>query len=139
MRVACVLVTHLRAKLEMGRQPHLKDRAVMIVDRSKGRPLVVDHFPAAGVTSGMTLEQALSRNADSPVLEADEAVYRRVFHRVLLSLQEVSDRVEGASWARPTCASTGWRVLFPGCRWLTGVCKNEIIATNRPRHPSIPA
>ena len=26
MRVACVLVTHLRAKVEMGRQPHLKDR-----------------------------------------------------------------------------------------------------------------
>ena len=37
MRVACVLVTHLRAKVEMGRQPHLRDLAVMIVDRSKGQ------------------------------------------------------------------------------------------------------
>ena len=111
MRVACVLVTHRRAKVEMGRQPHLKDRPVMIVDRSGGRPLVVDHFPAAaGVAAGMTLEQALSRNADSPVLEADDAAYRRAFHQVLLSLQEVSDRVEGAGLGTAsTCASTGWR------------------------------
>ena len=110
MRVACVLVTHMRAKLEMQKQPHLKDRPALVVDRSRGRPLVVDHFPAAaGVAAGMTLEQALSRNADSPVLEADEAAYRRVFHRVLLSLQEVSDRVEGGDWAQPTCASTGWK------------------------------
>ena len=28
MRVACVLVTHLRAKVEMRRQPDLRDRAV---------------------------------------------------------------------------------------------------------------
>ena len=47
MRVACVLVTHLRAKVEMRRQPHLRDRAVLIVDRSRSRPLVIDHFPAA--------------------------------------------------------------------------------------------
>ena len=74
MRVACVLITHLRAKVEMGRRPHLRDLAVMIVDRSKGRPLVVDHFPAAaGVAPGMTLEQALSRNSDSPVLESGRA------------------------------------------------------------------
>ncbi len=62
MRVACVLVTHLRAKVEMGRQPHLKERPVLIVDRSQGRPAVVDRFPSAsGVAAGMTLEQALSR------------------------------------------------------------------------------
>ena len=33
MRVACVLVTHLRAKAEMLRHPHLKDSPVLIVDR----------------------------------------------------------------------------------------------------------
>ena len=97
MKIACVLITHLRAKVEMRRQPHLRDRAVLIVDRSQGKPLVIDHFPAAsGVATGMTLEQALSRQADGAVLEADEAAYRREFHRMLLSLQGVSDRVEGA-------------------------------------------
>ena len=44
----------------------------------------------------MTLEPALSRQANSAVLKADEAGYRREFHRVPLSLQRVSNRVEGA-------------------------------------------
>ena len=49
-----MLVTHLRAKVELRRQPHLKGRPAVIVDRSKGRPLVVDHLPAAaGVAAGM--------------------------------------------------------------------------------------
>ena len=97
MRIACVLITHLRAKVELERHSHLRDRPAVIVDRSGGRPLVVDHFPAApGVSVGMTLEQALSRHAGTIVLEGDEASYRRVFHQVLTSLQGISDRVEGA-------------------------------------------
>lgn len=97
MKVASVLITHLRAKVELRRQPHLRDRAVLIVDRSRSRPLVIDHFPAAShVAAGMTLEQALSRQPDGIVLEADEAAYRRAFHRMLVSLQGVSDRVECA-------------------------------------------
>ena len=96
MKVACVLVTHLRAKVEMRKRPDLKDQPVLIVDRSQGRALVIDHFPAAsGVAAGMVVEEALSRQADGIVLEADEAAYRREFHRMLVSLQGVSDRVEG--------------------------------------------
>ena len=63
MRVACVLVTHLRAKAEMKRHPHLKDSPVLVVDRdpSRARPLVVDRFPEASQAMvGMTLEQAAS-------------------------------------------------------------------------------
>ena len=90
-----MLVTHLRAKVELRKQPHLKDQPVVIVDRSKGRPLVVDTFPAAvGVSAGMTLEQALSQHPCTVVLEADEPSYQRVFHSVLTFLQGISDRVE---------------------------------------------
>ena len=97
MRVACVLITHLRAKVELQRQPHLANRPVVIADRSHGRPLVADRFPAcAGVAPGMPLEEALSRNAGTVVLDADEPAYQRVFRRVLSALQEVSDRVESA-------------------------------------------
>ena len=100
-----MLVTHLRARVELNRHPHLKDRPVLIIDRSRGRPLVADRFPAAaGVSAGMTLEQARSRQAGSALLEADEPAYRRVFHRMLASLQGVSDRVEagepGTAYAR---------------------------------------
>ena len=62
MRVACILITHLRAKAEMRRQPHLQDTPALIVARGLGlRPLVVDYFPcASGVQAGMTLEQAVA-------------------------------------------------------------------------------
>ena len=82
MRVACLLVTHLRAKVEMYRHSHLKDAPVVIVDRSpsRARPVVVDCFrSASGVKPGMTLEQAVSRHANAVVLDADEPYYRRVF------------------------------------------------------------
>ena len=133
MRVACVLVTHLRAKVEMGRQPHLKDLAVMIVDRSGGRPLVVDHFPAAGVAAGMTLEQALSRNVDSPVLEADEAAYRRAFHQVLLSLQGISDRVEGAGPGTAYVRLDGLEALYGGEDPLVAALLNAVPQGLQPR------
>ena len=95
MKVACVLLTHLRAKVEMRHHPHLKDSPAVIVDRSGPKPVVVDHLPACrGVAAGMTLEQALSRQADAVVLEADEQSYRRVFSQALASLQGISDRVE---------------------------------------------
>ncbi len=110
MKVACVLVTHLRAKVELRRQPQLQATPAVIVDRSGGRPVVVDALPAtAGVTPGMTLEEALSRHTNTTILEADEPAYQRVYQQVLTSLQGVSDRVEGRSRARPTSAWTAWR------------------------------
>ena len=96
MRVACVLVTHLRAKVELRNHPNIKETTAVIVDRSKGRPLVVDTFPAVvGVSPEMTQEQALSRQPGTIVLEADEPSYQNVFHRMLTALQGISDRVEG--------------------------------------------
>ena len=97
MKVACVLVTHLRAKVEMRRHPQLKSTPAIIVDRTGPKPVVVDHLPTCrGVAVGMPLEQALSRQADIVVLESDEQSYRRVFSRMLSSLQGISDRVEGS-------------------------------------------
>ena len=115
MRVACALVTHLRAKVELRDQPHLADRPAVIVDRSKGRPLVVDTFPAAvGVSAGMTLEQALSHHLSTVVLEADEPSYQRVFHRILASLQGISDRVEGAELGTAYVRLDGLEGMYGG-------------------------
>ena len=115
MRIACVLVTHLRAKVEINRQPHLKERPVLVVDRdpSRARALVVDHFPAASaVTAGMTLEQALSHHGNAVALYADEPYYRRVFGRMLAALQGVSDRVEGADLGMAYVRLDGLEGLF---------------------------
>ena len=115
MKIACVLITHLRAKVEMRRQPRLKDRPVLIVERRRGRSLVIDHFPAAsGVTAGMTLEQALSRQSGGIELEADESGYRQVFRRMLLSLQGVSDRVEGSELGTAYVGLDGLEALYGG-------------------------
>ena len=115
MRVACVLVTHLRAKVELRKQPHLADRPAVIVDRSKGRPLVVDTFPTtAGVSAGMTLEQAVSHHPSTVVLEADEPSYQRVFHRMLASLQSISDRVEGAELGTAYVRLDGLESMYGG-------------------------
>ena len=123
MRIACVLVTRLRAKVELRRQPHLKDRPSVIVDRSKGRPLVVDSLPAAlGVTAGMTMEQALSRHTNTTVLEADEPSYRRVFHRILTSLQGISDRVEESELGTAYVRLDGLEDLYGGEARLVPLC-----------------
>ena len=53
MRVACLLVTHLRAKVEMYRHSHLKDAPVVIVDRSPSRAL--HEIRRAGVVPGITM------------------------------------------------------------------------------------
>ena len=95
MRVACVLVTHLRAKLELQRQPRLGTAHGIVIGRDRGRAVVLDAMPpSSGVTAGMTVEEALSRQADAAVIEADESAYSRAFHEVLASLQSIGDRVE---------------------------------------------
>ncbi len=115
MRVACVLITHLRAKVELRRQPHLRASPAVIIDRSSGKPLVVDALPAAsGVIAGMTMEEALSRRPDTTVLEADEPTYRRVFQQALTALQGVSDRVEGAELGTAYVGLDGLEALHGG-------------------------
>ena len=110
-----MLITHLRAKVELRRQPDLRDSPAVIVDRSKGRPRVVDHFPAAsGAAAGMTLEEALSRHAGAVVLEADEPSYQRVFRRTLTALQGVSDRVEGSDLGTAYARLDGLEALHGG-------------------------
>ena len=131
MRVACVLVTHLRAKVEMRRHPDLADYPVIIVDHdaARARPLVADRFPAAsGVTAGMTLEQALSRHANVVMLDADEPHYRRAFAQVLTSLQGVSDRVEGADLGTAYVRVDGLEELFGGEAGVVSALLNAVPA-----------
>ena len=136
MRVACVLLTHLRAKVEMRRHPHLNDTPAIIVDRdpSSARPLVVDRFPAAsGTAVGMTLEQAMSRHSNALVLDADEPHYRQVFRQVLGSLQGVSDRVEGADLGAAYVRIDGLEGLFHGEAGVVSAMLNAVPAHLNPR------
>ena len=92
-----MFIAHLRAKVEMRRRPHLKERPGVIINRSRGRPTVIDHLPAtSGVSVGMAIEEAMSKHASIVVLEADESSYREAFQQILSFLQGIGDHVEGS-------------------------------------------
>ena len=104
MRIACVLITHLRAKAELRRHAHLRNSPIAVVDRTDGKPLVVDSSAGASARAGMTLEQAMSYHNGIIILDADEPYYRRVFEDVVEALLRVGDRIEpaelGTAYAR---------------------------------------
>ena len=77
MRIACVLITHRRAKAELRRHAHLKDSQIAVVDRTSGKPLVVGSSAGASARAGMTLKQATSSHNGSIILDADEPYYLR--------------------------------------------------------------
>ena len=144
MKIACVLITHLRAKVEMQRYPHLKDKPVLIADRTKSKPVVVDYLPAAtAVSAGMPLERALSYQAaggperglsqEAIVLEADEPHYRRVFRQVLGGLQGISDRVEDAGLGVAHVGLDGLEAMYGGEERLVIALLNAVPQHLSPR------
>ena len=115
MRVACLLISHLRAKSEIRRGAHLKDRPAVIIDRTGSIPRVIDHTSRAfRVSAGMTLEQAISHYANCLVLEADEPYYQEVFDDVLRSLVDVGHRVEGPELGTAYVRLDGLEALYGG-------------------------
>ncbi len=134
LKLVCVLITHLRAKAEMRRRPHLKNQPVVIVDRGKSGAVVVDHFPAAAaVSAGIPLEQALSRQAGAVALDADEAHYRRVFRQALDALQGVADRVEDAGLGIAYVDMAGLETMYGGEERLVCNLLNAVPQHLQPR------
>ena len=134
MKVACLLITHLRAKVEMRRHPNLKNIDAIIVERSRGRSQVVDSTPSAsGVSPGMTLEEALSIRSGALVLEADEPHYLRVFAQVFASLQGISDRVEGAELGTAYIRLDGLERMYGGEARLVNALLNAVPQDLAPR------
>ena len=112
MRIACVLITHLRAKAELRRHAHLRDSPIAVVDRTNGKPLVVDSSAGASARAGMTLEQAMSSHNGLIILDADEPYYRRVFEDVTEALLQVGDRVEPAELGTAYARLDGLELLY---------------------------
>ena len=134
MKVACALITHLRVKAELKRQPHLGDLPTIIVDRSQTRPLVIDSSPkASAAVTGTTLEQALSSQPDAVVLEADDPHYRRLFRQVLTTLLGVSDRVEGADLGTAYVGIDGLEQMYGGEARLVTTLLNALPRWLNPR------
>lgn len=97
MKIACILITHIRAKAELRRRERLRGKPFAVIDRAANamRPPVIDSSPeASGVAAGMTLSQALSVHNDLIVLDSDNPYYNAVFDDAVQALQSVSDRVQ---------------------------------------------
>jgi DNA polymerase-4/protein ImuB len=105
MQVACVLIDHLPYKVEIQRDPGLRKRKVIIVQRHGSRRVVLDASPTAqGVSPGMSLQESLARCKDAVPIEADVARYDQEFSAILLRLGERSPVVEAAGLG---CAYVG--------------------------------
>ena len=134
MMIACLLITHLRAKVEMRRHPDLRNNPAIIMERSGGRSLVVDATPfTSGVLPGMNQEEALSIRPEALVLEADESHYRKVFSQVLTSLQGISDRVEGSELGTAYIRLDGLERMYGGEARLVNALLNAIPQDLAPR------
>ncbi len=115
MIVACVLITHFRAKAELARRPELEGRAFVVSDRTRPGSPVVDRSPAArGVLSGMTLQRAVSTLSDLTILDADEPYYEALFDNLLDSLGRVSDMVEAGGLGEAYVRLDGLEGIYGG-------------------------
>jgi DNA polymerase-4/protein ImuB len=95
MKVACVLITHLPVKAEMRRDSALNNKAVLITTQSIGGAQVLDFSSQAkGVSTGMSLQEALSRCKGAVLIEADEIYYHQMFDRIVGALLDKSPLVE---------------------------------------------
>ena len=95
MTIACVLVTHLPVKAELERNNTLRNKPVLIATQSSEGPQVLDASPQVrSVSSGMPLQEALSRCKGAVLIEADEIHYHRVFDRIVEALLDKSPVVQ---------------------------------------------
>ena len=134
MKIACLLITHLRAKVEMRRHRDLRNNPAIIMERSGGRSLVVDATPfTSGVLPGITLEEALSIRPEALVLEADEPHYNNVFSQILTSLQAISDRVERTELGMAYVRLDGLAHLYGGEARLVNAFLNAVPQDLAPR------
>ena len=134
MKLACVLIPHLRALVQQRRLPDPKGRALIIVDRSNGRPSVIDFLPeGVGINKGTSPEHALSLCNDAVVLEADEPCYRRVFDGVLVALQGVSDQVEAAELGTAYVGIGGLEGMYGGEARIARALVNAVPLDLQPR------
>jgi len=95
VKIACVLITHLPVKAEVRRNDALRDRPILITTPSSDGARVLDvSSQVTGVSTGMPLQEALSRCGGAALIEADETYYHRVFDQIVERLHDKSPLIE---------------------------------------------
>ena len=115
MSIACVLVSHLPLKIELIRRPDLPGKAVLVVEQSGNRKLVIDRSSLAHETAvGMSLEKALARCPHAVLVEADASLYSERWRRILDCLEQRSPIVEDAGLGLAYVDLRGLEKLYGG-------------------------
>ena len=134
MIVACVFITHFKAKAEVIRRPEMEGRAFVVSDRTRPGSPVVDRSQAArGVLLGMTLQRAVSTVSDLTILDADESYYKALFDRLLDSLGSVSDMVEAGDLGEAYVILEGLERLYGGEAGVVSALLNSVSDRLNPR------
>ena len=113
--IACLLVTHLPVKAELGRYPQLRGRPVVITESYGSKELVLDSSPEArGVAAGMSFQEAVSRCKDAVLLQADGPFYESRFDAVVRSLEGRSPLVEKGELGCAYVGLSGLEAMYGG-------------------------
>ncbi|MDE0343011.1 MAG: DNA polymerase Y family protein [Deltaproteobacteria bacterium] len=130
----CLLVTHLPVKAELRRRPELAGRPLIISTAGPARPQALDASPeAAGVATGQSVAEALSRCAGAVTLPMDTAYLSEVNDRLLSALWDVVPAVEAAGWGVFQLDLTGMDGMYGGMVGLVEALLSVGEAWLRPR------
>ena len=114
MRILCVLLAHFPWSCEVRRNPALESRPAIVTYTSGSHRLVHDWSPGLeGLQRDMPLQQALARNGDVELLQADIPCYRAVFNGMLDALEEKSPLVEGPEPGLVYIGVDGLHLIYP--------------------------
>ena len=95
MQIACVLITHMPVKVELMRHPEIYKQPVIITKESPEGLVAFDSSPEAyGVTSGMSIRDALSICNKAILIEFDEDYYNEIFSKTMIPMIQKIPRIE---------------------------------------------
>jgi DNA polymerase-4 len=113
MKLICVLLPHFPLCCEVLRRPAIKDCPVVLTCASGSQKLVLDYSPGlAGLQPGMPLQQALARQGEVTLLQADVPYYRSIFNELLDALEEKSPLVEGLDLGQAYIGADGLQLIY---------------------------
>ena len=134
MKFACLLITHLAIKAELGRYAPLRGKPVIITTESDCGAMVLDSSPKArGVVAGMPLQEALSCCKGAALVEADEPYYRTVFDRIIDSLAQRSPLVERSELGCAYVGVHGLEAIYGGEAGIVASLLNAVPQGYNPR------
>jgi len=111
MKIACVLLPHLRVQIEWQKEPRYQGKPTLVFDARHN--VIIEAFPDS-IAAGTPLQAAVSRLGHPILVEAREADYQTAFDNLLDDLETVSPEVEPQAIGIAYVNLTGLESLYGG-------------------------